>query len=592
MPKKSNIQRKKFYKLGQAPDPVKWPQGETEYNDPNVPPINVEAVKNTTVQTILDQYNFGKLYNASNTASTVFKNSNLPNYGNAALEVIKLGTGPIADGAANYLQEGLESYNKPQQSYGLPGNAYTPPGVKPRTIPQYTVPTSSTTHVAKPIKQLGKGGPISKLDDPSYAAMAKVVTERNKQLPWVDRALNPAAYPVTNQEEFMDGPKKMTHRLSYSTGDQGDAYVTPDIGYNNGKLSWDYNQTPIKFNSAKMAEYYSKNGLIKHSKGGPLRKFEGGGNTINGVTYDWTGLPVNNQGQEVGDYMGSMSQDSPQWGVPKSSTQGGSGLMGAGTTPAVDYAKQGQASSGGFSGMKLVDAGIQLGSAYAIRQATNHKNPNYVADGQNQTVGTARGISTGWSVGNSIYPGIGGIVGAFAGGIYGAVSGNKKDKQYKRDLGAANTQFKDARRLEMESRAALMKEQSQGYGTQMYEDGGPLPAKGALASKYLKAHGGNLKQLSNSTVEVQGPSHGNGGVGLPQLGAEVEGKETISDGYVFSEELGFAKVHKKIAKATGIIEAKPATPERLNTLKLLKEKENKLALAQEYIRKTLNQDHA
>lgn len=111
---------------------------------------------------------------------------------------------------------------------------------------------------------------------------------------------------------------------------------------------------------------------------------------------------------------------------------------------------------------------------------------------------------------------------------------------------------------------------------------------GSLVSSYLKANGGNLKQLSKSTVEVQGPSHEEGGVQLPQVGAEVEGNETISNGYVFSDRLGFAQEHKKLATAQGKIEAKPATRERLNTLKLLQDKEAKLAATQEYLRKTLN----
>ena len=87
---------------------------------------------------------------------------------------------------------------------------------------------------------------------------------------------------------------------------------------------------------------------------------------------------------------------------------------------------------------------------------------------------------------------------------------------------------------------------------------------------------------------MKGPTHENGGVQLPQVGAEVEGNETISNGYVFSDRLGFAQEHKKLARMQGKIEDKPATRERLNTLKLLKEKEGQLALAQEYLRKTLN----
>ena len=114
---------------------------------------------------------------------------------------------------------------------------------------------------------------------------------------------------------------------------------------------------------------------------------------------------------------------------------------------------------------------------------------------------------------------------------------------------------------------------------------------GSMASNYManqKAVGGNLVSLSSDAVEVKGPSHANGGVKLPEMEAEVEGKEVIKDDYVFSEQLGFAKEAKKLAKAKGRIEEKPSTPERINSLKLLESKENQLKLAQEFIRKQNN----
>jgi hypothetical protein len=114
---------------------------------------------------------------------------------------------------------------------------------------------------------------------------------------------------------------------------------------------------------------------------------------------------------------------------------------------------------------------------------------------------------------------------------------------------------------------------------------------GSMASNYManqKAVGGNLVPLSSDAVEVKGPSHANGGVKLPEMEAEVEGKEVIKDDYVFSEQLGFAKEAKKLAKAKGRIEEKPSTPERINSLKLLESKENQLKLAQEFIRKQNN----
>jgi hypothetical protein len=57
---------------------------------------------------------------------------------------------------------------------------------------------------------------------------------------------------------------------------------------------------------------------------------------------------------------------------------------------------------------------------------------------------------------------------------------------------------------------------------------------------------------------------------------------------VFSKELGFAKLHRPIAKSRGKIEIKPATAERISALNNLEKKENKLKLHQEFIKKQLN----
>lgn len=96
------------------------------------------------------------------------------------------------------------------------------------------------------------------------------------------------------------------------------------------------------------------------------------------------------------------------------------------------------------------------------------------------------------------------------------------------------------------------------------------------------AMGGSLKPISSDGVDVQGASHAQGGVQLPQ--AEVEGGETIKDDYVFSKQLGFAQLHRPIMRAKGKIEAKPATRERMNSIKLLNEKEGMLEKAQEFFK--------
>lgn len=116
--------------------------------------------------------------------------------------------------------------------------------------------------------------------------------------------------------------------------------------------------------------------------------------------------------------------------------------------------------------------------------------------------------------------------------------------------------------------------------------GGPLQQKFDDDNIALQqAQGGNAQPMSAGTAEIQGPSHANGGVDLPQSGANVEGGETTSGNFVFSKELGFAQLHKPIAKALGKIEAKPQSRERVNAINLLKQREQRLAQEQELYKK-------
>lgn len=93
--------------------------------------------------------------------------------------------------------------------------------------------------------------------------------------------------------------------------------------------------------------------------------------------------------------------------------------------------------------------------------------------------------------------------------------------------------------------------------------------------------GGDAEPLNSQSTEIKGNSHAQGGVQIPQLGAEVENGETTTGNFVFSKELGFAKLHRPIAKAIGKIEKKPSTTDRRNALQLLKGQEERLALSQE-----------
>lgn len=104
-----------------------------------------------------------------------------------------------------------------------------------------------------------------------YELMSKVLTQRNSNLNWVARGINPESYPKIANE---DGSFS-THRLSYATFDNGEAVIYPTIIQNEqGMLeeldedeAYEYamrTKTFLTVPDEKLAEYYSQNGLIKH----------------------------------------------------------------------------------------------------------------------------------------------------------------------------------------------------------------------------------------------------------------------------------------------------------------------------------------
>ena len=119
-----------------------------------------------------------------------------------------------------------------------------------------------------------------------------------------------------------------------------------------------------------------------------------------------------------------------------------------------------------------------------------------------------------------------------------------------------------------------------GYATETVKATGGTLSKGYRAQE---VPGGKLVKESSDGIAIQGQTHAQGGVQVP--GAEVEAGETIKDDFVYSAQLGFAQQHKPLMKAKGVIEQKPATPERINALRIIDQKEDKLALAQEYFKK-------
>lgn len=118
-------------------------------------------------------------------------------------------------------------------------------------------------------------------------------------------------------------------------------------------------------------------------------------------------------------------------------------------------------------------------------------------------------------------------------------------------------------------------------GTQIMKQGGSLLSN-------IKTNGGSMLPMSKDTTLASGKSHTQGGIELPNLGAELEGGETTSKDYVFSKALGFAQLHKPIARAEGKIQNKPATAERMKSLELLGERTERLKATQEMVKQQLN----
>lgn len=218
-----------------------------------------------------------------------------------------------------------------------------------------------------------------------------------------------------------------------------------------------------------------------------------------------------------------------------------------------------------------------------------------------------RGASLGMAAGP-----IGAGVGAVAGAAYGYFSSRSAKRQEERATDENNRAY-NLQNMNR-SNAMISADPSLVTGHQfatMYAMGGQMETAGGtvvrpedrrkpgsatsrpLAENYLsrmtKAEGGSLTPMSNDSVSINGPSHEGGGVQLPDEGAEVEGGETMKGNFVFSDRLGFAQEHKRIAKAIGRVQAKGVmTPEKVNAIRRMQDQESSLALSQEYLKHILS----
>lgn len=170
----------------------------------------------------------------------------------------------------------------------------------------------------------------------------------------------------------------------------------------------------------------------------------------------------------------------------------------------------------------------------------------------------------------------GAAVGGAVGLGYGAIKGVAANKAYEDEYLKKQTMIT---RMNQNKVSVLSQDPSFLHGDVnggFYKYGGQMDGQAGTDQ---------LTELASGAFEVNGPSHEQGGV---QLGHNnVEGGETISKGYVFSKELGFAQAHKPIAKRIGHLEERAPSPLRNKTLKSLKDREQELAHTQEMVKQQL-----
>lgn len=606
----------KYKSLGKNPVPFRAYRREPDrlYPTPSytdklkrlLNPYEGHWVKQAALQTLIDQPKVGSefaKYQQGNDLISRTKERQLNGYDytEGLAEAVKIPAGAVGDFVVNAAQEGLHSMADFEDS-----RKYFKTG---------PVPTKDNTMVKPTLTKKRTGGKLRDRyftgepmpNDPSSDAISKVLLQRNLDKNFIQRTINPEKYPKMQTNTIPGYEHENPRNTSTLLMSSSDNISYPQIIQNpDGRLQFSPNQTSdyVVTPTNKLADYFSTKGLkrasndmykTKYDDGGSLHgELGGNGISLTGVpgsspyTYssgrqtDWVG--INRDAYEDDDDSKKLTRDDVQ------SIAQAAGVAGRALDRTrfndwrddTDNVTEGAMSVVGKAG---VVGGIIAGAYNVI---------NPIAKGVR-----AKAEKTD-AFGNMVNPKAAGraaVIGAQLDPIQaittrmklGYWGGNPKkyaelvQKKMHEDFNEKQKPYVDANRLYAQGRAAQQGdfEQGQKYA-QYYENGG------SLSGSYFKAGGGQLKQLSKSAVEVQGPSHEGGGVQLPQVGAEVEGNETISNGYVFSDKLGFAKEHKKLATAMGKVEQKPATRERLNTLKLLKEKENKLQLTQEYLRKTLN----
>lgn len=223
--------------------------------------------------------------------------------------------------------------------------------------------------------------------------------------------------------------------------------------------------------------------------------------------------------------------------------------------------------------------------------------------------GALSGAAAGAALGP---PGI--IGGAVIGGITSLISNGAKADEQEYQEGLANRRFNEKVNKDIANKIAINPLLLGDPNATMYRRGGTIkgqPAgkfalQGTLLGKYrgvrssvpsvaikpnrMMESGGIIPTDTQGRAVIEGPSHDNGGVKVPELGIELEGGETLDGDFVFSKELGFADKHKKIMKAMESTK-KDTTPLSRSTYDKLAQQEEKLKGHQESLKRQLGEEN-
>lgn len=456
--------------------------------------------------------------------------------------------------------------------------------------------------------KLKNGGRLRKYDngggalDPSDAAISKVLAFRNQSREAMQRAMDPNQPSL--QSNTMGEPRlknlpnsqRSTHYMAYDFDKTGsNPVVYPTINMTPSGLKYNGfegarnagNVMPMPSN--RVADMFSNNGykvatgMNKRELGGyvrnlgiindernwlapkapPVSNKKSMGVDVYGVSGNTKfGIGGDTEGEEEKDFRDNINGFAQNSGEDNGEQKDKNNLF-KDTTNGQLSDGLGMAASLASSVMPLSDAG-----QYGRYDVTDR--------GKMGISSALQGASMGAKLGPA-----GAVVGAVVGGVAGVVMAKKRERDKAKQVAKDQAAYQD--------RAASTLNFNNNVGvdnTAMYADGGLM--KRPLAAAMMNRQNSNMKPMSENATEVKGRSHAEGGEALPDLGAEVEAGETTEGSYVFSKKLGFADLHRPLARAMGKIEKKPMTPDRVNALRLLQGKVEMLKAQQEQVRKQLN----